>query len=62
MEEVYKGCSEFCVTVDTVTRSAGILIHSRLKVLAVNMSRPSGRLGWYGGLIGSNNVHLVKAP
>jgi len=42
MEEVYKGCSEFCVTVDTVTRSAGILIHSRLKVLAVNMSQPSG--------------------
>ena len=34
MEEVDKGCSTFCITVGTVTRIAGILIHSRLKVLA----------------------------
>jgi len=34
-EEVDKGCSRFCVTVSTVTRTAGILIHSWLKVLAV---------------------------
>ena len=33
MEEVDKGCSEFCVTVGTVTRIASILIHSRLKAL-----------------------------
>ena len=32
MEEV-----EFCITVGTVTRTAGILIHSRLKQLAVNL-------------------------
>jgi len=44
MEEVDKGCGEFCVTVGAVTRTVGILIHSRLKVLAVNLSRPSGRL------------------
>jgi len=31
MEEVDKGCSEFCVTVGTVTRTADILIHGRLK-------------------------------
>ena len=31
MEEVDKGCSEFCVTVGTVTRTAGILIRSRVK-------------------------------
>jgi len=28
MEEVDKGCSEFCTTVGTVTRTAGILIQS----------------------------------
>jgi len=44
MEEVEKGCSKFCVTVGTVTRTASILIHSRLKALAVNLSRPSSRL------------------
>jgi len=38
MEEVDKGCSKICVTVGAVTRSAGILIHSRLKALAVNLS------------------------
>jgi len=50
MEEVYKGCSEFCVTVGTVTRTASILIHSRLKALAVNLSLPSGRLWLLAGL------------
>jgi len=44
MEEVDKGCSEFCITVGTVTRTAGILIHSWLKALAVNLSWPPGRL------------------
>ena len=44
MEKVEKGCSEFCVTVGTATRTAGILIHSQLKALAVNLSQPSGRL------------------
>ena len=39
MKEVDKRCSKFCVTVATVTRTAGILIRSRLKVLAVNLSR-----------------------
>ena len=39
--EVDKGCREFCITVGTVTRTAGILIHSRLKALAVNLSWPS---------------------
>jgi len=41
MTEVDKGCSEFCITVGTVTRTAGILIHSWLKALAVNLSRPT---------------------
>jgi len=44
MEEDDKGYSKFCVTFVTATRTAGILIHSRLKVLAVNLSWPSGRL------------------
>ena len=44
VEEVYKGCSKFCVTIGTVTRIASILIHSRLKVLAVNLSQPFRRL------------------
>ena len=44
MEEVDKGRSKFCVTVGTVTRTAGILIHSWLKALAVNLSWSSGRL------------------
>ena len=38
MKEVDKGCSKFFVTVGTVTRTVGILIHSLLKVLAVNLS------------------------
>jgi len=29
MEGADKGCSEFCITVGTVTRTAGILIHSQ---------------------------------
>jgi len=39
MEEVDKGCSEFCVSVGTVTTTASILIHSQLI-----LSWPSGRL------------------
>jgi len=63
MEEVDKGCSEFCVTAGTVTRTASILIlrPSRLKALAVNLSWPSGRLRLYAGLIGSNNLRWLKA-
>jgi len=49
MEEVDKGCSEFCTTVGTVTRTAGTLIQS--KALAVNMRRPFGRLQLHAGLI-----------
>ena len=44
MEEVDKGYSEFCITVGTVTRTACILIHSRLKALAVNVR--GSCLGW----------------
>jgi len=61
MEEVDKGCSEFCVTAGTVTRTADILIHSRLKAMAVNLSRTSGQLWLYHGLIGSNNPRWLKA-
>ena len=61
MEEVDKGCRKFCITVGTVIRTAGILIHSRLKALAVNLSQPSGRLWLYAGLIGSNSPHWLKA-
>jgi len=61
MEEVDRRCSEFCITVSTVIRTAGILIHSRLKVLAVNLSRPSGRLWLYAGLIESNSHRWLKA-
>ena len=52
MEEVDKGCSEFCVTVSSVTRTASILIHSWLKALAVNRSQPSSRLWLCAVLIG----------
>jgi len=52
IEEVHKGRSEFCVTVGTATRTAGILIHSRLKALDVNLSWPSSQLWLYAGLIG----------
>ena len=38
-----------------------ILLHGGLKALAVNLSRPSGRLWLYVGLIGSNNPHWLKA-
>jgi len=62
MEEVDKGCSEFWVTVvGTAIRTAGILIHSCLKALAVNLSRPYGRLWLYAGFIGSNNHRWLKA-
>ena len=61
MEEVDKGYSKFCVTFVTATRTAGILIHSRLKVLAVNLSWPSGRFFLYAGFIGSNNPCWLKA-
>ena len=62
IEEVDKGCSEFCVTVGTATRTASILIHSWLKALAVNLSWPSSRLWLYAGLIGSINPCWLKAP
>jgi len=61
MEEVDKGCSEFCVSVATVIRTGSILIHSQLKTLAVNLSRPSSRLWLYAGLVGSNNHQWLKA-
>ena len=60
MEKVDKWFSEFCITVGTA-RTASILIHSLLKALAVNMSRPSGRLWLYAGLIGSNSTCWLKA-
>jgi len=60
-EEVDKGCSEFYVTVGTVIRTADILTHSRLNVLAVYLSQPSGRLWLYAGLIGSNNPRWLTA-
>jgi len=50
MEDVDRGCSEFCLTVGTVTRTAGILIHSWLKALAVNLSQPFGQLWLYAEL------------
>jgi len=63
MEEVDKGFHEFLITVGTVTSpDAGILIHSQLKVLTVNLSQLSSRLWLNAGLIGSNNPHLLKAP
>jgi len=61
MEEVDKGCSEFFVAVGTSTRIVSILINSRLKALAVNLSQPSGRLWLYAGLIGSSNPHWLTA-
>jgi len=61
MEEVDKGCSEFCVTVGTVTRTASILIRSWIKVRAVYLSHPSGRLWLYACLIRFNNLHWLKA-
>jgi len=56
MEEVDKVCSEFCITVGTVTRTASVLIHSRLKALAVNLNWPSGRLWLYAGLVRSKTA------
>ena len=46
MKEVHTGCSEFCATVGTVIRTAGILIYSRLKAVAVNLNWQSGQLSW----------------
>ena len=60
-QEVDKGCSEFCVTVGTVTRNASILIHRLLKAMVVNLSWPSGRLWLYTGLTGSNKPRWLKA-
>jgi len=40
-EEVDKECSELCTTVGTVTTTIGILIHSRIKALADNLSQPA---------------------
>jgi len=60
MEEDDKGCSEFCITVDTVTRTAGI-VHSRLQVLAANLSRPCSRLWLYVGFFRSINPRWLKA-
>ena len=58
--KINKQCSEFCVTVGTVTSTASIVIDSRLKVLAVNLSRPSGWLWLYVALIGYNNPHWLE--
>jgi len=46
MEDVDKGRSEFCVTAGTATRTASILIYSRLKMLAVKLSRPTLVICW----------------
>jgi len=62
MEEVDEGCREFWVTIGTITRTAGILIHSRLKVLAVNLSQIFRQLSLYASLIASNNPRWLKAP
>ena len=51
MEDVDKEGSKFCRTVGTATKTAGILIHSWLKALAVITSSRSGRLWLYAGLI-----------
>ena len=61
IEDVDEGCSKFCVTVGSATVTAGILIHSQLKALAVNLSRPSGWLWLYAGLIGSDSLCWLKA-
>jgi len=42
MDKVDKGCSKFCITVGSMTRTAGILIHSWLKALVANLKQPSG--------------------
>ena len=63
MEEVDKGCSEFCATVGTVTRTVSILIHSQLKALALNFSAGHPVNFWlFAGLIRSNNPHWLKEP
>jgi len=61
LEEVDKGCSEFCITVGTATRTASILIHSQLKALAVNLSWPSADSGSMLVLLAeSNNPRWLK--
>ena len=52
---------QFCITVGTATRTviAGILVHSWLKVLAVNLSRASGRLWLYVGLLQTLSVRIL---
>jgi len=57
---MHKACSVFCTILVIATRTAGILILSRLKALAVNLSRPC-QLNLYAGLIGSNNPRWLKA-
>jgi len=54
VEEVDKRCSEFC------DQNCHILIHSRLKALAVNLGQPSGRLWLYAGLIETTNLAASK--
>jgi len=61
LEFFYEKCSEFGVTVGTATRTADILIQSRLNALVVNSNRPSGPLRLYAGLIGSVNPRWLKA-
>ena len=61
MEKVDKGCSEFCITVGTATRTVGVLMQSRLNALAVNLNHPSGHLWLYAGLIGFDNPCWLKA-
>jgi len=52
---------DFCLTVGTATRTAGILIHSRLKMLGINLSPPSGWLWLQSGLMGSNNHRWLES-
>ena len=59
--EVDKGCSVFCVTVGTATRTVSILIYRWLKALAVSLSQPSGWLQLYADLFWSNNPHWLRA-
>jgi len=61
MEKVDKGCSEFCITVGTATRTVGVLMLSRLNALAVNLNHPSGHLWLYAGLIGFDHPCWLKA-
>jgi len=62
MEEVGKGCSEFCVEVGTATGTASILIRSRLKALACYCASHLVDFWLYAGLIGSVNCQCLTAP